>query len=566
MNLVFLRGIKGKVMSQPELMQHQTYVDDDLTIDLQYYFYLIRANILFIALVLIGTLLVTFAANQLITPTYSASTTIFVNSNTSSTNELSSIRASESLAETIAEMAVSRDILSTLIDDLDLQSTPSSLKGSISAGTVSNTQLIRITVENEDPVLASAIANELVKVLIARNSELQTAGFDNVEANLRRQLDLLETQIADTEEKIENVQFSDANEQIQLNELLIQYNRDQTALLQSYEAVRLEAVKLSSNLAPIESAVPNGNPIRPRPLTNLLLASMVGIMLSVGFILLRDFLDSTVKDFVSVSQKLGLGVIGQIPWHSPDNSRIFTINDHRSPVAEAFRSLRQNLKYASVDKPIKSLMITSPSPSEGKSTTAANLAGAIANSGQSVLLIDGDLRRPKTHTLFDLPNNYGMSSLFLEPLENMHHFFQNTSVPNLKVLTSGPLPPNPSELFDTKRAQQIIQRALTMFDMVIIDAPPVLGLADSTALSQYIDGIMFNIMLGKSHENAVFQAINRLNQVNANIVGLNVVGLDNSVQRGGYYYYIYSSYYDQYFHAEEKPARRWFRPQPSANS
>ncbi|MFK7804577.1 MAG: polysaccharide biosynthesis tyrosine autokinase [Anaerolineae bacterium] len=553
-------------MSQSEMMQNQAYIEDDISIDIQYYFYLLRANLLFIILVLIGTLLVTVATNQLITPTYSASTTIFVNSNTSSANELNSIRASESLAQTIAQMAVSRDILAKLIEDLDLATTPGSLKGAISAGTVSNTQLIQITVEHEDALLASSIANKLVEVLIARNAELQTAGFVNVEENLLKQLDLLETQIAATEDKIANVQFSDANEQAQLNELLIQYNRDQTALLQSYEAVRLEAVKLSSNLAPIESAVPNENPIRPRPLINLMLASAVGLMLSVGFILLRDFLDSSVKDFISLSQKLGLGVIGQIPWFSAENADIFTINNHRSPVAEAFRSLRQNLKFASVDRPLKSLMITSPSPAEGKSTTAANLAGAIASSGQSVLLIDGDLRRPKTHTLFDLPNNYGMSNLFLEPLDNMQHFFQNTSAPNLKVLTSGPLPPNPSELFDTKRAQQIIQRALTMFDMVIIDAPPVLGLADSTALSQYMDGVMFNVMLGKSHENAVYQAINRLKQVNANLVGLNVVGLDNSVQRGGYYYYIYSSYYDQYFNAEEQPAKHWFRPQASTNS
>jgi non-specific protein-tyrosine kinase len=354
---------------------------------------------------------------------------------------------------------------------------------------------------------------------------------------------------------------ADIVERNRLEGLLAEYNRDYSSLLQSYEQIRLATIEASSVVRQVDEAVAPTSPVRPRILLNTVVGLLLGLLGGVSFVLIRDILDDTVRNPQELSRQVELPILGQIITFDASNQRLVSATQPRSPAAEAFRSLRINIKYASVDRPLHTILITSPEPAEGKSTLASNLGIVLASGGDSVIIIDGDLRRPNVHKAFDLPNPYGTTNLFIEPLDRLPDLLQVTEHNGLSVLTSGPIPPNPSELLDTERAQQIVERAASLATKVIIDAPPIMALTDSLALSQHVDGVLLVVRDGKTRRAATKQAVERLHKVGANIVGLVFTDVDAKGSRYGDYYY-YSHYtYRSYFDEEPIPPL----PEPTRN-
>ena len=213
-------------------------------------------------------------------------------------------------------------------------------------------------------------------------------------------------------------------------------------------------------------------------------------------------------------------------------------HDPRGAAAEAYRTLRTNILFASPDKPLHTLLATSTSPDDGKSTTLANLAITLAETGAHTILVDCDLRRPSQHTLFGLPNEVGLTSLMLggagaalpNPLP-----VQATSIANLGVLTSGPLPPNPAELLASRRMAEVLEQLAGKADYILFDSPPVLAVTDAAILAPRVDGVLLIVRAGKTKRDLAVKARRILAQVNAPIVGvvLNDATLDNK----GYGYY-----------------------------
>ncbi len=213
---------------------------------------------------------------------------------------------------------------------------------------------------------------------------------------------------------------------------------------------------------------------------------------------------------------------------------IIALRDPRSPVAEAYRALRTNIQFSSLDTRLRSLLVTSPGPGEGKSTTLANLAVVMAEGGDRVLAVDCDLRRACLHTLFELDNTRGLTSLFLSKDPGALPV-QDTAIPNLQVLTSGPLPPNPSQLLgrpDIGRVLDILREAA---DVVLFDAPPVLAITDATLLAARVDGVLLVVDAGATRRDLARRARAQLERVNARLLGvvLNNVAVDAEVY--GYY-------------------------------
>jgi non-specific protein-tyrosine kinase len=212
---------------------------------------------------------------------------------------------------------------------------------------------------------------------------------------------------------------------------------------------------------------------------------------------------------------------------------LIALRDPRSPAAEAYRTLRTNIQFSSLDKPIKTLLVTSTAPDEGKSTTLANLAVTIAQSEQRVLLVDCDLRRPGLHTLFGLPNEQGLTNVILdqgeEPLP-----LQATSVPGLRLLSSGPLPPRPADLLGSRRMEALIQRLSDEADMLLFDTPPVIAVTDAAVLASRLDGVLLVLQAGKTRRDRAREARRLLEKVKANIIG---VVLNNARLEAGYGYY-----------------------------
>lgn len=212
---------------------------------------------------------------------------------------------------------------------------------------------------------------------------------------------------------------------------------------------------------------------------------------------------------------------------------LVTISDPRSPVSEAYRTLRTNLSFYSLDYPIRSLVVTSPGPSEGKSTTAANLAVTMAQSGRRTILVDCDLRRPTQHTLFSLSQEPGLTNLILEEVTEPP--LQATGVDNLWLLASGPTPPNPADLLGTQRVDQVIERLVDQADIVLFDAPPVVAVTDAAVLGAKVDGVLLVVQAGSTRRDHSERAIELLEQAKVRVVGATLTNAPKDSAIGEYY-------------------------------
>jgi non-specific protein-tyrosine kinase len=212
---------------------------------------------------------------------------------------------------------------------------------------------------------------------------------------------------------------------------------------------------------------------------------------------------------------------------------LITLSDPRSPVSEAYRTLRTNLSFSSLDEPIRTLVVTSPAPDEGKSTTVANLAVTMAQGGRRTILVDCDLRRPALHTLFDCQAEPGLTNLLLE--EDGTPALQQTQVEGLQLLSSGPLPPNPADLLGSQKIDKVIATLVGSADVVLFDAPPVIAVTDAAVLGAKVDGVLLVIGAGKTRREHAERAKEMLERANVRIVGAALTNAPQDSSIGGYY-------------------------------
>ena len=483
-------------------------------------------------------------------PTYQSSATVLVSAApATAATDYNSLRASEGLASTYAELLTKGPVLEQVIENLGLPDSPSALEKDLQVRKTPDTQLITVRVQRRDPAQAAAIANAIVAVFNQQNQALQTARYAGTKANLESQLADLDAQIAAANQSLDALSDQPFNkaERDRLEALLAQYRLSYTSLLQSYEEVRMAEAANTSNLDVVEPARPNPNPVAPKILLMVLVATLFGLFLSGILVLTYEFWNDTLQDPEQALAELGLPVLGWIIRHHPRPGEPITMAEPRSPVAEAFRSVRTNLQYSSVDHPLKTILVTSPSPEEGKSSVAANLAVALAQSNRRVVLIDGDLRRPTLHKIFGLYNRHGLGNLFLDPRPaqegqiNLNGTVQNLGAGSPRVITSGNLPPNPAELLASERMAAILQLLAKHLDYVVLDSPPVLAVTDAVALASRVDGVVLVVKPGFTKLRAAQQAITQLHHVGANLLGVVLNDVDH--KQAGYYYY-YPSYYD----------------------
>jgi len=233
-------------------------------------------------------------------------------------------------------------------------------------------------------------------------------------------------------------------------------------------------------------------------------------------------------------------------------ARNLILSDPKSPFAEAFRALRTNLQFTSIDKKVKSILITSSLPNEGKSTVVKNLAYSVALTGNKVVVIDGDLRNPTVHKSFNLPNNRGLTNLLIDEGDYEAYLNVDNSYDNLHILTSGPLPPNPTELLGSNKMKKLISLIRENYDYLFIDSPPVVSVTDAVVLAPVVDGVILVVHAGKTEIEAASRAKEILESVKANILGVVLNRVKES--RNGYYYYYY--YYGDHKSQSKKRRKR----------
>jgi capsular exopolysaccharide synthesis family protein len=269
-------------------------------------------------------------------------------------------------------------------------------------------------------------------------------------------------------------------------------------------------------------------------------------MAAAGLVILMEYLDDTVKSEQDVEQVSGLTTLGMVTRFGRRASRqpVGGYGSH-SPISEAYRAIRTSVQFATMDRPGQVLLVTSPNAGDGKSTTAANLAVTMASAGKRVILVDADLRKPTLHQVFKLDNRLGLTSALLSG-NGARSSVQTSSFDNLSVLTSGPLPPNPSELLSSPRMRDLVEALRRQADAVILDSPPVLVVTDATLLAALADGTVLVAEVGRTRSGALHQAVDGLSRATDRLLG---VVLNKTGRRWS------SGYYHHHYYADDAPSK-----------
>ena len=330
-----------------------------------------------------------------------------------------------------------------------------------------------------------------------------------------------------------------------LEDRLAQYRNTYGNVLAQLENIRLSEANAIDTVLVVEEAEPPQRPVRPRVLLNTLLAAIVGGMLGLGVAFLIEYLDDSIKTPDDIARITPLSTLGIIAKRKKNEANgLITLEEPRSPIAEAYRTVRTSIQFAGVDKSMRTIVVTSAGPGEGKSTTAANLAVVMAQAGSKVALIDADLRKPTQHKRWGVPNTVGLTGALLmdDFSENLDYLLTPTSVENLWLLTSGQLPHNPSELLGSHKLRQLTEQLLQSYDMLIFDSPPALAVTDPVVLGREMDGVIVVVDSGITREPALVHVLNEMERVQAHIIGI-VLNRFSSRSQSGYYYYYYERYY-----------------------
>ncbi|MBK9181073.1 MAG: polysaccharide biosynthesis tyrosine autokinase [Acidimicrobiales bacterium] len=501
-------------------------------------------------LVVAATLLVSF----LQTPVYQASATVLVQARSSA----SVVGVGNDATNT------GRDNAAALANDVELirsqvvrQAVAEKLGGpaTVSVSTVGDAAAIKFTAESTDPEEAATIANTYAETYIeirrknAIDDYLATAGVIQERVNeLQVQINDLASQGADI---------------AQIQPLISQQELYKGQLDQLQVAADLIA---TGGARVITEATPPSSPVRPTPERNAVVALVVGLIFGVGLAFLFEYLDDTIKSKDDLERATGgvptLGIIPSVAgWKDRETPQVVTVLEPRGQAAETYRLLRTSVQFLGLERPIRTLQITSARAGEGKTTTVANLAVALSRAGQRVAMVDCDLRRPRVHEFFGLANDTGFTTVLLGDTPLSSALLEVPGEDRLLLLPSGATPPNPSELLSTRRTAEVLEGLTGMADVVLIDSPPLLPVTDGLVLSASVDATLLVVTAGRTTKKQAHRAVELLRQVDAPLIGSVLNGVTSQLGDAygygyGYGYRYGYGYGSAYGPAEGKKRRR----------
>jgi non-specific protein-tyrosine kinase len=503
------------------------------------------------AWILIASVLLAGGAAYLVSSalpkTYQSTATLIVGQSLQSTNpDINQLLASQRLSQTYASLATTTSVLAQVVDKVGLNEPADVLRKNVVVTAATDSTLITITATDGDPQRAATIANALASDLIAASPAI--SGRDaSVQSFIDSDLKATQQQITDTQTELQRLLSLPSPSPDEQNQIQTLQGR-LVSLRQTYTSLLASSSNSGANLLTVvDPAIAADQPAGPRVLLNTILAGLVGLLLAIGIAFLLEYLDDTVKSGVDVEALVGVPTLGAIirMKGGGDRSEIYHLAAllyPRSPAAEAYRTLRTNVEFAAVDTPVRTLLVTSSIPGEGKTTTAANLAVVFAQAGRRTLLLDADLRKPGVHRMFNLQNTQGLTSLLRSDEVDAVAVAQPTEQENLAVITTGPLPPNPAELLGSQRMKAVLERLAAAVELVIIDSPPLRAVTDAAILASITDGTIFVIDAGRTRRGAAVSGREALAKVGARVLGVTLNRLSEKAS-GDYYYYDYHGGY-----------------------
>jgi capsular exopolysaccharide synthesis family protein len=404
----------------------------------------------------------------------------------------------------------------------------------VQASEVAQTNIINITAISTVPVTAARVANAYARQFVLSQQSVAVKNATDAEKNLK-------SQITSTAKEIKALRKTKAKGAA--SEVTALVNQEAVLRVQLSQ-VDVSGAAAAQALTVVTPALAPTAPSSPKPVQDVLLGLVAGLILGLAVAFLRDSLDDAVTSKEAAEQLTGVPVLAAVPlvssWRKHDRPLVVTLARPASPATEAYRSLRTSLQFARQEHELRTILVTSPAAAEGKTSTLANLGAVFAQAGQRVLMVSCDLRKPRLGQFFGIDERTGLTTAILgeDTLENL---IQATpGMDNLWLLPSGPPPPNPAELLNGARAQEIFARLRETFDLVLIDSPPILPVTDAVVLSKDVDATLLVVAAYRSSSGDVQRAAERLAQVDARVVG---VVLNEATKLGSGYYGGYGSAY-----------------------
>jgi capsular exopolysaccharide synthesis family protein len=464
------------------------------------------------------------SAKLLVTPSQSGSVASY-----------NDVLTGQSLTRTYAEVLRTRPILEQAARQVGLDVPAERLTTLVEVKPVLNTQLIQISTRANEPELAAQFANEVANTFIQMTQASQSSRFSTVRAALGEQINQLVADVDDRTRRIDALRANSGaeNRDVEIARLqseLSQLQQSYAAAERSYAEARLSEARSTDLLTVVEPATASLSPVEPRVLLNVIAAGVFALLLAFGAAYLIERIDDRLRSPERVTRFTGLQVLGTVAAQPAGASA--SIKD--GLFAEAMRLLRMNLQFAAVARPLGTLLVTSSEKGDGKTTIASNLAVVLAQAGQKVILVDADLRRPSVHQVLDTPNRVGLTSLLIDESLTAESLLLDTAFQGLRVIPSGPQPPNPSELLASERMRRRLAELRELADIIIFDSPPVLAVSDPAILAAMSDGAVVVASTRSRGQNAA-HAIATLRGAGANLLG--VVLNRTRVDRRSYYGY-----------------------------
>jgi non-specific protein-tyrosine kinase len=474
-----------------------------------------------------GTLIAAVAAYVIsgtLPKVYEADARLVVGQALSSNNPApDQFQTAQQLSAAYVALASDRPVLEAAIKRLGINMPIEDFADLVTVDSVRDLPFIDVVGRSDDPVQAAAFANAMAAELVALSPTLEGAqGELNqfVEDDMRA----IEKQI--TEVRGEYDRLIAIRNRTATQELRLEVLAPRLVTLQSTYAQLLQYTTGSqaNRIAIVQQAIPPIAPASPRPLLNVALASTLAFLLSIGAAFLWERLDDRIKTPEDLEEATGLAMIGLVAQMPGDKRRkafyrLASLLYPRSPAAEAFRTIRTNIEFAALDRGLRTIVVTSSLPSEGKTVVASNLAVAFAQAGRRTILVDADLRRPGVSTIFGLPNEQGLTDLVRTDSVQIEDVAQVTEAPNLTVIAAGTIPANPAELLGSRRMLAIIERLKESADIVVFDTPPITAVTDAAIMAAKADGTIMVIQSHRASRRIVESGVEALTKVNARIVG-----------------------------------------------
>jgi succinoglycan biosynthesis transport protein ExoP len=536
--------------------------DQQRALELRDYIGIIRRRKWYIIVPATVIVVATLVASVLTTPIYQASTDIMIalSSQSAAVADVA-VPAVDPQRELQTQMQVilSKPVAEEVVRRLGLNTGPEAIQSRIGAQILGQTNIIRVTARHPSPAMARDLANNVAGTYIDLRRKAALDNYAKQAADIQQKLDEATVELKKAEDELAAAIAGARGERVDIGQQAavqsIASRRDQIATVQNFWKTALDKLQIQSGLQTssaeiVSPAVLPTSPVEPRLGRQMAFALAISLILGTALAFVVDYLDDSIRSKEEAAKAFSAPILGMVPraqnWTDRSEAMLASLRDPASTIAETYRSIRTNLQFSLLDSDRRVLIVSSASKGEGKSSTVSNLAVVLAQSGKSVIVVDADLRRPRIHRFFHLSNAQGLTTAILaeRPLADLLQRPRLAgSPPNLLVLTSGPVPPNPADLLGSQRMSDIIESLAKLADFVLVDTPPIIALSDAAVLAPKADGVILVARATKSSRRTARYTKERVDAAGGKLIGVVLNEVTPAFGEAGYYYY-----YDYYYY------------------